>query len=162
MTMKNPPHPGRIIRQECIEPLGLTITDAAARLGVKRQTLNNLVNGRAGISPEMSIRLRPSAAADSGQRRRILRRTAARAMRIDNMKTIAITIDEHTLRTVDQLVGASPVLRNRSVVVRVALREFAERERRRLVEERERAVLRKQRGRLARQARALVAEQARL
>ena len=57
MTMKNPPHPGRIIRQECIEPLGLTITDAAARLGVKRQTLNNLVNGRAGISPEMSIRL---------------------------------------------------------------------------------------------------------
>jgi hypothetical protein len=66
------------------------------------------------------------------------------------------------LRTVDQLVGASPVLRNRSVVVRMALREFAERERRRLVEERERAVLRKQRGRLARQARALVAEQARL
>jgi antitoxin HigA-1 len=57
MTMKNPPHPGRIIRQECIEPLGLTITDAASRLGVRRQTLNNLVNGRAGISPEMSIRL---------------------------------------------------------------------------------------------------------
>jgi Arc/MetJ-type ribon-helix-helix transcriptional regulator len=78
------------------------------------------------------------------------------------MKTIAISIDEHTLRTVDQLVGASRVLRNRSVVVRIALREFAERERRRLVEERERAVLRKQRGRLARQARALVAEQARL
>jgi addiction module HigA family antidote len=57
MTMKNPPHPGRIIRQECIEALALTITDAAARLGVKRQTLNHLVNGRAGISPEMSIRL---------------------------------------------------------------------------------------------------------
>jgi len=57
MTMKNPPHPGRIIRQECIEPLGLTITDAAKRLGVKRQTLNNLVNGKAGISAEMSIRL---------------------------------------------------------------------------------------------------------
>jgi addiction module HigA family antidote len=57
MTMKNPPHPGRIIRQECIEPLGLTITEAAARLGVKRQTLNNLVNEKAGISPEMSIRL---------------------------------------------------------------------------------------------------------
>ena len=55
--MKNPPHPGRIVRQECIEPLGLTVTEAAARLGVKRQTLNNLVNGRAGISPEMSIRL---------------------------------------------------------------------------------------------------------
>jgi len=57
MTMKNPPHPGRIVRQECIEPLGLTITEAAARLGVKRQTLNNLVNEKAGISPEMSIRL---------------------------------------------------------------------------------------------------------
>ncbi len=57
MTMKNPPHPGRIIRQECIEPLGLTITEAAARLGVKRQTLNNIVNAKAGISAEMSIRL---------------------------------------------------------------------------------------------------------
>ena len=57
MTMKNPPHPGRIVRQECIEPLGLTITEAAARLGVKRETLNNLVNEKAGISPEMSIRL---------------------------------------------------------------------------------------------------------
>jgi addiction module HigA family antidote len=55
--MKNPPHPGRIVRQECIEPLGLSITAAAERLGVKRQTLNNLVNGKAGISPEMSIRL---------------------------------------------------------------------------------------------------------
>ena len=57
MVMKNPPHPGRIIRQECIEPLGLTVTEAAQRLGVKRQTLNNLVNCRAAISPEMSIRL---------------------------------------------------------------------------------------------------------
>lgn len=57
MPMKNPPHPGRIVRQECIEPLGLSITEAAERLGVKRQTLNNLVNGKAGISPEMSIRL---------------------------------------------------------------------------------------------------------
>jgi antitoxin HigA-1 len=55
--MKNPPHPGRIVRQECIEPLGLTVTEAAERLGVKRQTLSNLVNGKAGISPEMSIRL---------------------------------------------------------------------------------------------------------
>ena len=57
MTMKNPPHPGRIVRQECIEPLGLTVTEAAERLGVKRQTLNNLVNGKSGVSPEMSIRL---------------------------------------------------------------------------------------------------------
>jgi addiction module HigA family antidote len=55
--MKNPPHPGRIVRQECLEPLGLTVTAAAAALGVTRQALNNLVNGKAGISPEMAIRL---------------------------------------------------------------------------------------------------------
>ncbi|MCZ7625360.1 MAG: HigA family addiction module antitoxin [Candidatus Methylomirabilis sp.] len=54
---EEPPHPGRIVRQECIEPLGLTVTDAAARLGITRQALNNLVNGKAGISPEMAIRL---------------------------------------------------------------------------------------------------------
>lgn len=57
MRMKNPPHPGRIVRQECIEPLGMTITEAAERLGVTRQTLNNLVNEKAAISPEMAIRL---------------------------------------------------------------------------------------------------------
>ncbi len=57
MRMKNPPHPGRIVRQECVEPLGLTVTEAAERLGVTRQTLNNLVNQKAGISPEMAIRL---------------------------------------------------------------------------------------------------------
>ncbi len=57
MPMKHPPHPGRIVRQECIEPLGLTITDAAKHLCVTRQTLNNLVNERAGISPDMAIRL---------------------------------------------------------------------------------------------------------
>ena len=57
MRMKNPPHPGRIVRQEYIEPLGLTVTRAARALGVTRQTLNNLVNGRAGVSPEMAIRL---------------------------------------------------------------------------------------------------------
>ncbi|MBI4459284.1 MAG: HigA family addiction module antidote protein [Acidobacteria bacterium] len=57
MRMKNPPHPGRIVRQECIEPLGLTITQAAHALGVTRQALNNLVNRKAGVSPEMAIRL---------------------------------------------------------------------------------------------------------
>jgi len=57
MPMFNPPHPGRIVRQECIEPLGLTITDAAKGLGVTRKTLSELVNGRSGISPEMAIRL---------------------------------------------------------------------------------------------------------
>ena len=57
MPMKNPPHPGRIVRQDCIEPLGLTITEAAKVLGVTRQALNNLVNGKAGMSPEMAVRL---------------------------------------------------------------------------------------------------------
>jgi addiction module HigA family antidote len=55
--MKNPPHPGRIVRQDCIDPLGLTIADAARSLGVTRQALNNLVNGKSGISPEMAVRL---------------------------------------------------------------------------------------------------------
>ena len=56
-TMKNPPHPGEIVRYDCLEPLGLTVTDGAKVLGVKRQTLNNLVNGKSGISTEMAIRL---------------------------------------------------------------------------------------------------------
>jgi addiction module HigA family antidote len=57
MTMKNPPHPGLVVLQECIEPLGLTITDAAAALGVTRNTLSELVNAKRGISPEMAVRL---------------------------------------------------------------------------------------------------------
>jgi addiction module HigA family antidote len=57
MPMKNPPHPGEHIRLDFIEPLGLSITGAARRLGVSRQTLNNLVNCHGGISPEMAIRL---------------------------------------------------------------------------------------------------------
>ena len=57
MKMKNPPHPGRIVRRECIEPLGLTVTEAAMALGVTRQALNNLVNGKSGVSPQMAIRL---------------------------------------------------------------------------------------------------------
>jgi len=55
MTMKNPPHPGFSVRHDCIEPLGLTITEAAEALGVTRQTLNNLVNGKS-ISADMAIR----------------------------------------------------------------------------------------------------------
>jgi addiction module HigA family antidote len=55
--MTNTPHPGRIVKQECIEALGLSVTAAAAALGVTRVTLSKLVNGRAGVSPEMAIRL---------------------------------------------------------------------------------------------------------
>jgi addiction module HigA family antidote len=57
MPMKNPPHPGLVVLQECIEPLGLTITQAAAALGVTRNTLSELVNEKRGISPEMAVRL---------------------------------------------------------------------------------------------------------
>jgi addiction module HigA family antidote len=55
--MKNPPHPGLSVSADCIEPLGLTVTDAAKALGVSRQALNNLIHGQAAISPEMAIRL---------------------------------------------------------------------------------------------------------
>ena len=57
MAMKNPPHPGLSVRHDCIEPLDLSITETADILGVTRQALNNLVNGKSGISPEMAIRL---------------------------------------------------------------------------------------------------------
>src|ERR1035437_5912028 len=57
MTMKNPPHPGLVVLQECIEPSGLTITKAAVALGVTRNTLSELANGKRGISSEMAVRL---------------------------------------------------------------------------------------------------------
>ena len=57
MQMFDPPHPGEIIKELCLEPLDLTVTRAAAALGVSRKTLSAIVNGRAGISPEMAIRL---------------------------------------------------------------------------------------------------------
>lgn len=57
MVMHNPPHPGEVIRELCIDPLGLTVTEAAKGLGVSRKTLSALLNGRFGISAEMAIRL---------------------------------------------------------------------------------------------------------
>lgn len=57
MPMKNPVHPGRIVKHDCLEPLGLSVTAAAKVLGVSRQALNNIVNEKAGISPEMALRL---------------------------------------------------------------------------------------------------------
>ena len=57
MAMKNPPHPGGVVFRQCIEPLGLTITDAAEALGVTRNTLSELVNGKPGISREMAVRI---------------------------------------------------------------------------------------------------------
>ena len=57
MQMHNPPHPGEILRSLCLEPLGLSVTEAAVGLGVSRKTLSAILNGRAGISPEMAVRL---------------------------------------------------------------------------------------------------------
>jgi len=57
MKMHNPPHPGEVIKSLCLEPLGLSVTDAAKALGVSRKTLSSILNGRAGISPEMAVRL---------------------------------------------------------------------------------------------------------
>jgi len=55
--MHNPPHPGEVIRELCLEPLCLSVTEAAKGLGVSRKTLSAILNGRAGISPEMALRL---------------------------------------------------------------------------------------------------------
>jgi addiction module HigA family antidote len=57
MPMKNPPHPGELVRADCLEPLGLSITDAAKALNISRQALNNLVNKKSSMSPEMAVRL---------------------------------------------------------------------------------------------------------
>lgn len=55
--MHNPPHPGELVREDCLEPLGLSVTDAAQALGVSRKTLSQILNGRAGISADMAVRL---------------------------------------------------------------------------------------------------------
>ena len=57
MLMHNPPHPGEIIRELCLEPLELSVTEAAEALGVSRKTLSSIINGKSGISPEMAVRL---------------------------------------------------------------------------------------------------------
>jgi antitoxin HigA-1 len=57
MKMHNPPHPGEVLRSLCLEPLDLTVTEAAEALGVSRKTLSSILNGRAGVSPEMAVRL---------------------------------------------------------------------------------------------------------
>lgn len=57
MQMHNPPHPGEIVKTLCLEPLGLSVTEAAKALGVSRKTLSNILKGRSNISPEMAVRL---------------------------------------------------------------------------------------------------------
>ena len=57
MKMHNPPHPGEVLKELCLKPLNVTVTEAARALGVSRKTLSSILNGRAGVSPEMAIRL---------------------------------------------------------------------------------------------------------
>lgn len=57
MLMHNPPHPGEVIKELCLEPLGLSVTETAKALGVSRKTLSSIVNGKAGVSLEMAVRL---------------------------------------------------------------------------------------------------------
>lgn len=57
MSQTPPPHPGKVLREDFLEPLGITVTDAAKALGISRKSLSSLINGRAGISPEMAVRL---------------------------------------------------------------------------------------------------------
>ena len=57
MKMYDPPHPGEVLKKLCLEPMNLTVTEAARSLGISRKTLSAILNGRAGISPEMAVRL---------------------------------------------------------------------------------------------------------
>lgn len=57
MRMHNPPHPGEVLKNLCLEPLGLSVTEAAKALGVSRKTLSSILKGRTGISPEIAVRL---------------------------------------------------------------------------------------------------------
>ena len=66
MTMKNPPHPGRSIRENCLEPLGLSVTQAAEVLDVARHTLSRVLNGHASVSPDMAIRLEKAGWSNAG------------------------------------------------------------------------------------------------
>ncbi len=67
MPMKHPSHPGNIVKDACLDPLGLTVTEAAQALGIARHTLSRVLNGRAGISPEMAIRLEKAGWSNAGQ-----------------------------------------------------------------------------------------------
>ncbi len=67
MAMKNPPHPGLSVRHDCLEPLGLNVTEAAKVLGVSRKQLSDIVNCHAGVSAEMAIRLDKAFRGSSGE-----------------------------------------------------------------------------------------------
>ena len=95
--MANPPHPGEMVRHDCLEPLNLSVTNAAKILGVARETLDNLLNGRAGVSPEMAVRL---AAAFGGTARVWIELQAAYdyAQVSERADAIRATVQAHALK----------------------------------------------------------------
>jgi addiction module HigA family antidote len=121
MAMMNPPHPGLSVKHDCLEPLGLSVTKGAEILGVTRQTLNDLVHGRRGISPEMALPLvgsNPTPFATSPippfSRVSVLRRTPAEGRRAVPVLLEYIVVRDHdSVLTRDVALGpcaASPIL----------------------------------------------------
>lgn len=93
MPMKTPPHPGLSVRHDCLEPLGLSVTEAAKRLGVSRKQLSDVLNGHSGISPEMAIRLNKAfgGGADTWFRLQAAYDLAQAMKRADDIKVERIT-----------------------------------------------------------------------
>jgi addiction module HigA family antidote len=88
MRMHDPAHPGEVIREACLKPLGLTVTAAADGLGVTRKTLSDLLNGHSGVSPEMAIRLEKAgwSTADAWLRMQMERDLWQTRQRVDKIK----------------------------------------------------------------------------
>lgn len=96
MNMFDPPHPGEIVREECLAPLGLTVTKAAEILGVTRQALNNLTNEKSGISPEMALRLEKAFGSEAGF-----------WMRLQSARDLALARKDKRLDSIQRFVPAS-------------------------------------------------------
>ena len=88
MEMHDPAHPGEIVREECLKPLGLTVTAAAEALGVTRKALSDLLNGHSGVSPDMAIRLEKvfGSTADTWLRMQMQRDLSEARQRADTIK----------------------------------------------------------------------------
>ena len=98
MGMHNPPHPGEILKKLCLEPLGLSVTKAAKALGVSRKALSNILNGRAGISPEMAVRLSIAfdTTAESWMNQQVQYDLWQAEQHRDELNVARLTVAEHT------------------------------------------------------------------
>ena len=105
MPMKNPPHPGRSVRENCLDPLGLSVTEAAAVLGVARHTLSRVLNGHAGISPDMAIRLEKAgwSSADFWLRRQTAYDLAQARKSEDRIRVKSVPAPAHFVGNPDRL-----------------------------------------------------------